>query len=93
MGHTVVLKTCVCNVCMHVCMYQFEYCLHPGHMKVYLEHRDSLPVQMNSTKVQNPRRKMQVALTPLESSVFMSNSKAMKQALSVTHARISLPHA
>ena len=71
---------------------------------------------MNSTKVQNPRHKMQVALlaepkTPLESSVSMSSSNKMclfrahHKALlcdwtiytllrsSVTHARISLPHA
>ena len=71
---------------------------------------------MNSTKVQNPRHKMQVALlaepkTPLESSVSMSSSNKMclfcahHKALlcdwtintllrrSVTHARISFPHA
>ena len=69
--------------------------------------------KMNSTKVQNPWHKMQVALlaepkTPLESSVSMSSSNKMclfrahHKALlcdytllrsSVTHARISLPHA
>ena len=40
-------------------------------------HWRKIPGRMNSTKVQNPWRKMQVVLTPLESSVFMSNSKEM----------------
>ena len=52
---------------------------------------------MNSTKVQNPRRKMQCWLsnTSNEKLFFCTHrsTATRAQALSVTHARISLPHA